>query len=135
MWTYTWEYSTGRVLDFFNARPWDYTELQYNIHGLIALEFAPLWYCACLVSEQFLIGQILTLSWGVKDKPTKVKAAASSPQSAQKDERNGYSRNGEKSNGWRGNGGRADGTKAGARIVKKRNGQNGNAKQSGSKNH
>ena len=131
VWTYTWEYSTGRVLDFFNARPWDYTELQYNIHGLIALEFAPLWYCACLVSEQLLISQILTLSWGVKDKPAKVKVAPS----PQREERNGWIQSGEKSNGWKGNGGKADGGKAGAKMGKRRNGQTGGGRQNGAKGH
>lgn len=62
-WVYLWEYCTGYALDLAQARPWNYTELSYNIHGLIALEFAPLWYAASLLSEQFLIKTTLTLSW------------------------------------------------------------------------
>ncbi|XP_043206676.1 transmembrane protein 229B-like [Amphibalanus amphitrite] len=130
LWTYTWEYSTGRVLDFFGARPWDYTELQYNIHGLIALEFAPLWYCACLVSEQFLISQILRLSWGAGgDRPARGKAAPSPPAAPRREERNGYGPGGEKSAGGRGNGTRGDGGRAATKAGKRRNGQNGTARQ------
>ncbi|XP_043192888.1 transmembrane protein 229B-like [Amphibalanus amphitrite] len=131
LWTYTWEYSTGRVLDFFGARPWDYTELQYNIHGLIALEFAPLWYCACLVSEQFLISQILRLSWGAGgDRPARAgKAAPSPPAAPRREERNGYGPGGEKSAGGRGNGTRGDGGRAATKAGKRRNGQNGTARQ------
>ena len=138
LWTYTWEYSTGRALDFFGARPWDYTELQYNIHGLIALEFAPLWYCACLVSEQLLISQILTLSWGAGggggggggggDRSARGKAAPS-PPAVRREERNGYAPVGEKSVGWRANGTRVDGGRAAAKTGKRRNGQNGTARQ------
>ncbi|XP_037072883.1 transmembrane protein 229B-like [Pollicipes pollicipes] len=128
-WTYTWEYSTGRVLDFFGARPWDYTELQYNIHGLIALEFAPLWYVACLVSEQMLIRQILTLTWDptgigrLKDKPPKVKAAPA--QNGAREEKNGVRRNrGKSANG-----------RVASKAVKKRNGQGMTLKQTSAKCH
>ena len=151
LWTYTWEYSTGRVLDFFGARPWDYTELQYNIHGLIALEFAPLWYCACLASEELLISQILTLSWGgVGGEKAAAKVKPATPPRSE--ERNGYGyaageRGGNGGGGgggdWKGNSSRGDAARTATKQGKRRNGgQNGNAgrqttavRQNGAKRH
>lgn len=63
MWSYTWEFSTGYVLSYFNACPWDYTAFDLNVVGLITLEYAPLWYFATLISEQVLIKNILSLHW------------------------------------------------------------------------
>ncbi|KFM74237.1 Transmembrane protein 229B, partial [Stegodyphus mimosarum] len=60
---YTWELVTGLVLQHFNACPWDYSEFKYNFHGLITLEYAPLWYIALLVQEQLLTKNMLRMQW------------------------------------------------------------------------
>jgi len=62
-WTFLWEYSAGVALDLLGSRPWDYTDLRYNVHGLIALEFAPLWYGATLLGERLVIQHTLALTW------------------------------------------------------------------------
>ena len=49
--TYTWEFSCGLVLDYFNARSWDYTPFDYDVMGLITLEYAPLWFLAGMYYE------------------------------------------------------------------------------------
>ncbi|CAM1311314.1 TMEM229B (predicted) [Pycnogonum litorale] len=63
LWTYTWEFTTGYILSFFNACPWDYTSFDLNFVGLITMEYAPLWYVATLITEQVLIKNILCLHW------------------------------------------------------------------------
>lgn len=64
LWTYLWEFTTGYVLRYFNACPWDYTPFDFDLVGLITLEYAPLWYAATLVQEQLLTKNILLLQWG-----------------------------------------------------------------------
>ncbi|XP_069994585.1 transmembrane protein 229B [Penaeus vannamei] len=61
-WTYIWEFSTGFILRQYGACPWDYTERSYNLMGLITLEYFPAWYIASLMTEQFLIHNLLFLS-------------------------------------------------------------------------
>lgn len=63
IWTYSWEFCTGWVLRYFNACPWDYTPFDWDILGLITLEYAPLWYLATMATEQLLIKNILCLRW------------------------------------------------------------------------
>jgi len=48
---YAWEFATGAVLSYFNACPWDYTPFDYDVMGLITLEYAPVWYLAGLYFE------------------------------------------------------------------------------------
>lgn len=50
---YTWEFIGGLILNQFSARTWDYTHYKYNVMGLIALEYAPLWFCSGLLQEYF----------------------------------------------------------------------------------
>jgi len=49
--TYFWEFTCGLVLDYFNARSWDYSAFDYNIWGLITLEYIPVWYFAGIYCE------------------------------------------------------------------------------------
>lgn len=63
IWTYTWEFTTGYVLRYFNACPWDYTPFDFDVVGLITLEYAPLWYIGTLLQEQLLTKNILLLQW------------------------------------------------------------------------
>ena len=58
---YTWEFIGGLVLNQFSARTWDYTHYKYDVMGLIALEYAPLWFCSGLLQEYFY-EYLLTLS-------------------------------------------------------------------------
>jgi uncharacterized membrane protein len=41
--TYCWEFLTGAVLRLFGACPWDYSQFDYDVMGLITMEYAPLW--------------------------------------------------------------------------------------------
>ena len=43
---YAGEFGFGTVLSYFNACPWDYTHFDYDVAGLITLEYAPLWLLA-----------------------------------------------------------------------------------------
>lgn len=58
-----WEFSTGFVLNLFNACPWDYSWFPFNIMGLITLEYAPLWFIGSILAEQVLIPFINKLKW------------------------------------------------------------------------
>ena len=58
---YTWEFIGGLILNQFSARTWDYTHYKYDVMGLIALEYAPLWFCSGLMQE-FFYEYLLTLS-------------------------------------------------------------------------
>ena len=40
---YAWEFGCGAILSYFHACPWDYSEFDYDVMGLITLEYAPLW--------------------------------------------------------------------------------------------
>lgn len=59
---YTWEFIGGLVLNQFSARTWDYTHYKYDVMGLIALEYAPLWFFSGLFQEYFY-EYLLTLTW------------------------------------------------------------------------
>lgn len=63
-WSYSWEFSTGYVLKQFNACPWDYTPFDGDFMGLVTLEYAPLWYIACIIGEQLVIKNVHELYWG-----------------------------------------------------------------------
>ncbi|RNA36693.1 transmembrane protein -like [Brachionus plicatilis] len=54
IWTYFWEFSTGFLLKQFDACPWNY-DFVYNFMGIITLEYAPMWYIACLFAELITI--------------------------------------------------------------------------------
>ncbi|CAG7826444.1 unnamed protein product [Allacma fusca] len=77
--TYAWEFTSGTILTYLNACPWDYSEFSYNIGGVITLEYAPLWLMGALISERILIGRLEQLHWAdikseestVKDETTK----------------------------------------------------------------
>ena len=46
------EYASGAWLKDKNMCPWDYSQCRANIHGLIRLDFAPLWFAVGLLFEQ-----------------------------------------------------------------------------------
>ena len=47
------EYVTGSILRFTTGKcPWDYTDrAKYHIHGLIRLDYAPIWFAFCMALE------------------------------------------------------------------------------------
>jgi uncharacterized membrane protein len=65
IWIFSWEFSTGFLLRVtFDACPWDYSEyFNWNVMGLITLEYAPLWYFASMFSEQYVIRLTNKLRW------------------------------------------------------------------------
>ena len=50
---FTWEFFGGLALKQISACTWDYTHFKYDVMGLIALEYAPLWFCSGLFQEFF----------------------------------------------------------------------------------
>jgi uncharacterized membrane protein len=62
-WIYSWEFSTGLLLRTLGACPWDYSDLPYNVGGLITLEYAPLWILVALVMECTVIKSLPLLRW------------------------------------------------------------------------
>lgn len=67
--TYVWEFSMGFLLSRFGACPWDYTLFQWDVMGLVTLEYAPLWYIGNLLSEYFLLRYTSMLHWGASHSP------------------------------------------------------------------
>ena len=51
LFAYAWEFLCGVILDCFGTRPWDYTDFDYDIMGLITMEYAPVWFLGGLVFE------------------------------------------------------------------------------------
>jgi len=46
------EYISGRLLRCKNFCPWDYSRSKWNIHKVIRLDYAPLWFLTGLFFEQ-----------------------------------------------------------------------------------
>ena len=44
--TYAAEFAFGAALSYVGACPWDYSHFDYNVMGLITLEYAPFWLAA-----------------------------------------------------------------------------------------
>ena len=62
--TYTWEFSWGVLLKSYGANSWDYSHYNYNLYGVITLEYAPFWVICSLVFEF-----IMSLMTGVEEVP------------------------------------------------------------------
>ena len=60
-WVYIWEFSCGMVLRYFAACPWDYSSRQWNLCGLITLQYFPVWFVVS-VYQEFVTEYLLTLS-------------------------------------------------------------------------
>lgn len=59
LWVYLWELSCGLALRYFNACPWDYSNRQWNLFGLITLQYFPVWFVASIYHElvaDYLLG-------------------------------------------------------------------------------
>ena len=48
------EYVSGTILKKRNCCPWDYSHAKLNIHGVIRLDYAPVWFLTGLLYERFL---------------------------------------------------------------------------------
>ncbi|MBO5303083.1 MAG: hypothetical protein J6A92_03435 [Lachnospiraceae bacterium] len=48
------EYLSGRFLKKHKLCPWDYSEAKLNVHGVIRLDYLPLWMGAGLIFERIL---------------------------------------------------------------------------------
>lgn len=46
------EYISGRLLQLKNFCPWDYSRSKWNIHKVIRLDYAPLWFLTGLFFEK-----------------------------------------------------------------------------------
>ena len=57
---FAWEFSCGALLRYFNACPWDYSDFDYDVMGLITLEYAPLWL-VCAAYFEFLMSYLSVL--------------------------------------------------------------------------
>ncbi|XP_029427676.1 transmembrane protein 229B-like [Rhinatrema bivittatum] len=66
---YLWEFSTGFLLRQFNACPWDYSHFDYDIMGLVALEYAVFWFLGTLILEKMVIWNILRLRFDEDGEP------------------------------------------------------------------
>lgn len=51
---YAWELSFGAILSYFDACPWDYSHFDYDVMGLVTLEYAPFWFLAGLYFEYIM---------------------------------------------------------------------------------
>lgn len=60
---YFWEYTSGTLLRLISACPWDYMEFNYNLGGLITLEYAPFWLLTGLLTERIFVGRLEQLRW------------------------------------------------------------------------
>ena len=57
---YIWEFVSGLLLRQINACTWDYSDFRLDVMGLIALEYAPLWFLTGLFQE-FVFDYLLSL--------------------------------------------------------------------------
>jgi uncharacterized membrane protein len=47
------EYATGWLIKVVSGTiPWDYSERRWHVHGLIRLDYAPVWFCFGLILER-----------------------------------------------------------------------------------
>ena len=49
------EYATGRIMQKLKICPWDYSDSKFHIHGVIRLDYAPLWFGAGLLFERVFL--------------------------------------------------------------------------------
>lgn len=50
---FIFEYATGWMIKMISGTiPWDYSERRWHVHGLIRLDYAPLWFLFGLLLER-----------------------------------------------------------------------------------
>lgn len=52
---YIVEFASGSLLKHFHMCPWDYSGAPLQYHGVIRLDYAPLWFIAGLIFEKILV--------------------------------------------------------------------------------
>ncbi|MBU5482406.1 putative ABC transporter permease [Blautia sp. MSJ-19] len=52
---YLVEFLSGILLQQFHMCPWDYSSARLQYHGVIRLDYAPLWFAAGLIFEKILL--------------------------------------------------------------------------------
>lgn len=52
---FTTEFLTGSFLKHFGICPWDYSHTPFHFHGVIRLDYAPVWFVTGLLFEKILI--------------------------------------------------------------------------------
>ncbi|XP_077494229.1 transmembrane protein 229B-like [Amblyomma americanum] len=62
-WIYAWEFTTGLVLRAMGWCPWDYSDFQFNVAGLVTLEYAPLWFLCGVLFEMLMLPNVKQLVW------------------------------------------------------------------------
>ena len=68
IWAFTWEFCWGLVLRPLGWNAWDYTPFDYNIMGIITLEYTPAWYAGSIVTDLYVIPYTHDLCWRNSDK-------------------------------------------------------------------
>lgn len=63
VWAFTWEFCWGLVLTRLGWNAWDYTPFDYDIMGIITLEYTPAWFAGSLVMDQLIIPFTNDLCW------------------------------------------------------------------------
>lgn len=48
------EYTAGSILKHFHMCPWDYSRSPWQLHGVIRLDYAPVWFFTGLFFEKIL---------------------------------------------------------------------------------
>lgn len=51
---FSMEYLTGTLLKKKDFCPWDYSKVPLNYHGVIRLDYAPVWFLTGLLYEKIL---------------------------------------------------------------------------------
>lgn len=51
---FTIEYISGSILKYFHMCPWDYSHTPWHYHGIIRLDYAPVWFFTGLLFEKIL---------------------------------------------------------------------------------
>jgi len=55
------EYIFGRALKRWDACPWDYSHIRFNVHGVIRLDYLPVWAFVGFFMEYIYINFLLAL--------------------------------------------------------------------------
>ncbi|XP_077351950.1 transmembrane protein 229B-like [Festucalex cinctus] len=58
---YMWEFSWGSGLGLLGACPWDYSGYEYNLRGVVTLEYALPWAFAAFIAEKHVIKNTLRI--------------------------------------------------------------------------
>ncbi len=66
VWAFTWEFCWGMILTSLGWNAWDYTPFDYDVMGIITLEYTPAWYVGSIFTDLFIIPYTMSLCWKPK---------------------------------------------------------------------